>query len=66
MTKHITDHATPQADGTRVAEYARIDREQAPKAANAGRKAQYRNAADNPDHAQRTKEYLRIDREQSS
>ena len=63
MSKHILDHAEPKAEGKRVSEFARIDREQAPKAEKAAHNAQFRNSDNDAASEQRTREYLRIDRE---
>lgn len=64
MSKHILDHAMPEAEGSRVSEYARIDREHAPNAKKAAQREHFRHADDGEGTEQRTREYVRIEREQ--
>lgn len=64
MSKHILDHAMPEAEGSRVSEYTKIDREHAPKAEKAAHREHFRHTDAEEDSDQRTREYVRIEREQ--
>lgn len=62
MGKHVLDHADPKGEGTRVAEYARIDRTEKADEPGAAAKTLHRRAEAPETDEDRTRAYLKIDR----
>lgn len=62
MTKHIADQPRERAEGTRVREYTRIEREQGAGGPHATTQGLQRRRAGSISGSRRTEEFLRRDR----
>lgn len=63
MGKHVADQPRGRAEGTRVREFTRIERERGGTGPHAATQTLQRRASDSPAGTRRTEEFLRRERE---